>query len=87
MTITLELPPEAGANLIAQAKARGLSLDACLTTVIATQAGEAPQRRVISAQEVNRLLDEAADMIPEGIPPLPEKTMSRESLYTREDEW
>jgi hypothetical protein len=38
MIITLELPPEAEANLVAQAKARGLSLDAFVRTIITTQA-------------------------------------------------
>ena len=38
MIITLELPPEVWANLVAQAKARGLSLDAFVRTIITTQA-------------------------------------------------
>jgi hypothetical protein len=39
MTIILELPPDGEASLIAQAKARGLSLDAFLQTIITAQAG------------------------------------------------
>jgi hypothetical protein len=38
MRITLELAPEAEASLVAQAKARGLSLDAFLRSIITTQA-------------------------------------------------
>jgi hypothetical protein len=37
MTITLELPPETEMSLLAQAEARGLTLDAYLQTVIATK--------------------------------------------------
>ena len=36
ITITLEIPTDAEANLVAQGKARGLSLDAFLRTVIET---------------------------------------------------
>jgi len=38
MTITLEVPPEAEAGLLAQANARGLSLDDYLRTILVTQA-------------------------------------------------
>jgi hypothetical protein len=38
-------------------------------------------------EEVNASFDEAADMIPESIPPLPDEALSREGIYTREDEW
>jgi hypothetical protein len=35
---------------------------------------------------VNRLLDEAADLVPAAAPPLSDEAMSRESIYNREDE-
>ena len=38
MTITVEIPPQAEAKLRQQARARGLTLDAFLTTIIADQA-------------------------------------------------
>lgn len=41
----------------------------------------------LSAEEIDRALDDAADLIPEGIPPLSDHAMSRESIYTREDDW
>jgi hypothetical protein len=41
----------------------------------------------LSAEEINAALDEAADMIPGGTPPLSDEALSRESIYTREDEW
>jgi hypothetical protein len=38
MKVTLELPPETETSLLAQAEARGLTLDAYLQAVIANQA-------------------------------------------------
>lgn len=40
-----------------------------------------------SAMDVEKWLDQAAALIPEGIPPLSDEAMSRESIYTREDDW
>jgi hypothetical protein len=85
MTITLELPPEAEANLVAQAKARGLSLDAFLRTIITTQA--AAMESVKSAQalpregeELDRAIDELFDTV--QVPPgVGEGAMRRENWY------
>lgn len=41
----------------------------------------------LSPEEFDKALEEIADMIPEGIPPLSDEALSRESIYTREDEW
>ena len=41
----------------------------------------------LTPEDVDQGLEEAADLIPEGIPPLSDEAMSRESIYTREDEW
>jgi len=46
-----------------------------------------PSPKQLTAGEVDRGLEEAADLIPEGIPPLSDEAMSRESIYTREDYW
>ena len=83
MTITLELPPEAEANLVVQAKARGLSLDAFLRTIIATQA--AAMESVKSVQglpregdDPDRAIDELFDTV--QLPPgVDEGAMSREN--------
>ena len=68
-------------------KACGLSVEAyiqkCLS--LSAQTLVEPARR--SAEEANRLIDEAADVILAGVPPLPAETMSRESIYSRQDEW
>ncbi|WP_273037953.1 hypothetical protein [Iningainema tapete] len=40
----------------------------------------------MSAKEIDEALEELATSIP-VVPPLSEQAMSRESIYTREDEW
>src|SRR5258708_7495058 len=52
MTITLELPPDAEAKLVAQAKARGLSLDAFIRTIITTQAAAFESTKLAQALPV-----------------------------------
>ncbi len=85
MTIVLELPPEAEASLIAQAKARGLSLDAFLRTLITTQAGaEAPVKAMrdllCEGEDLDRAIDELFDTV--QVPPgVGEGVMRRENWY------
>jgi hypothetical protein len=86
LTITLELPPDLEARLVAEAKAKGVPVD----EVIKAYLYHAPHARStgrISAAELDRCFDEAADVIPEGTAPLSEEAVSRESIYTREDDW
>lgn len=86
MTITVELPPEVEERFLAQARVRGLTLDAYVQEFLA-RSGQVPAPAPsLSADELNRLLDEAADFVPRGLP-LSDYAMSRESIYTREDEW
>lgn len=40
----------------------------------------------LSTEDLNRMLDEAADLAPSG-GTMSEFALSRESIYTREDEW
>jgi hypothetical protein len=92
MTITLELPPEAEANLVAQAKARGLSLDAFVKTIVANQAAAAASVKPLEtlplqAEELDRAFEELADLVPNGTPILSDEALSRENIYTREDNW
>lgn len=86
MTITVELSPEIEERFIAQARVRGLSLDAYVQECLARSAHAHQQPPTLSADELNRLLDEAADLVPSGLV-LSDHAMSRESIYTREDEW
>jgi hypothetical protein len=74
MTITLELPPEAEAKLVAQAKARGLSLDAFLRTIITTQAAAMESVKPVQSlsregEDRDRAIDELFDtvQVPPGV--------------------
>jgi hypothetical protein len=86
MTVTLELPPDLEARFLAEAKAKGVPIG---EVVKAHLYDTQPERRAyqLTAEEVDRGLEEAADLIPEGIPSLSDEAMSRESIYTREDDW
>jgi len=85
MTVTLELPPEIGATLASQAEARGLSLDAFLRVIIATQA--AAMESMSSAQplpreveDLDRAIDELFDAV--HVPPgVGEGALRRENWY------
>jgi hypothetical protein len=85
MTITLELPPDAEANLAAQAKARGLSLDAFLRTIITTQAAAMESLKSVETlpregEDLDRAIDELFDTV--QVPPgVGEGAMRRENWY------
>jgi hypothetical protein len=92
MTITLNLPPETEQTLLAQAKARGVSLDVFLQTIITTQAAAAEAMKPLQdlardGGELDRAFEEMADLVPVGTPILSDEALSRESIYSREDEW
>ncbi len=86
MTITVELPPEIEERFLAQARDRGLSLNAYVQEYLALSAQKQLPPTKLSPEDLNRMLDEAADLVPSG-GPLSDFAMSRESIYTREDEW
>ena len=44
-------------------------------------------RKELSPEEYERAWEEIADMIPDNIPDIPEEALSRESIYTREDDY
>ena len=79
--------PEIEERFLAQAQARGLSLDAYGKEFLSLSATAPTQLTTLSPEEVNLLLDEAADLVPGDVPPLSDYAMSREGIYTREDEW
>jgi hypothetical protein len=85
MTIVLELPPDTEASLIAQAKARGLSLDAFLRTIITSQAGaEIPVKSMrdlsCEGEDLDRAIDELFDAV--QVPPgVGEGAIRRENWY------
>lgn len=88
MTITLELSPDLEARFLAEAKAKGVPVgDVVKAYLYDYRSPSVGGPNQPSAEEVDRSLDEAADLIPQGVPPLSDQAMSRESIYTREDEW
>jgi hypothetical protein len=86
MTVTLELPPDLEARFLAEAKAKGIPIGEVVKAYLYHAPAE-HRANQLTAEEVDRGLEEAADLIPEGIPPLSDEAMSRESIYTREDDW
>jgi hypothetical protein len=91
VTIPVLLSPEEQAALSAEAKAQGVSIDsllhkAVLEIISSAREVKQPQQQ-LSPEEFERAFEEMADMIPENAPPIPDEALSRESIYTREDEW
>ena len=85
MTITLELSPATEATLVAQAEARGLSLDAFLRTIIITQAAamepmKSVQKLPHEGEDLDRAIDELFDIV--QVPPgVGQGAMRRENWY------
>jgi hypothetical protein len=86
MTITLELPPEFEARFVAEASAKGVSVGEVVSAYL-IHAALVRSAKQLSADDVERGFEEAADLIPEGFPPLSDESISRDSIYTREDDW
>ena len=84
MTITLKLPPETEVSLLAQAEARGLTLDAYLQTVIVNQAAIESVKPVRSLPRAGEDLDHAIDEVFDTVqvpPGVGEGAMRRENWY------
>jgi hypothetical protein len=79
MTVRLELKPDVEANLAAQARARGVPLDAYLQSVIEDLA-RADAARPASFKEIEAILDALAEM-GRDLPHLLSPAFSRESIY------
>ena len=83
MTLRLELNPEVEANLVAQAEARGVPLDAYLQRVIEDLGRSRPSPST-SLNDMRRTLDMLADM-GRGLVQLPPSAFTRESIYRDHD--
>ena len=83
MTLRLELKPEIEANLAAQARAKGIPLDAYLQNVI-KELGRTEAVRPASLQELEATLDALAEM-GKDLPHLPSSAFDRESIYRDHD--
>ena len=84
MTITVELPNDMEARFAAEAKAKGVCISQIVKDYLVHLARTRKGTEQLTAEELDRALEEAADLIPEGIPPLCDEAMSRETIYTQE---
>jgi hypothetical protein len=88
MTVTLELRPEVESQLVAQANARGLSLEEYLKRLVEVQASARAavnSVQTMSYDEWERGFEALIDSFPQQ-PVLSDEAISRDSIYTREDE-
>ena len=83
MTVRLDLKPDVEANLAAQARARGISLDAYLQSVIEDLA-RTESAVPASLQDLEATLDALAEM-GKDLPHLSSSAFSRESIYQDHD--
>ena len=81
MVVTVDIPDE----LAAQAKARGLSLEALVQEILAQQLAARPvgTRQPDTPEEIRAWIDSLAQ-VSDKIPPLPD-TLSREWIYQDHD--
>jgi hypothetical protein len=80
MVVTVDIPDE----LAAQAKARGLSLEAYVQEILAQQLGHCEQTRQLRTPEQIRAWLDSLAQFSDKIPPLP-PTISREWIYQDHD--
>jgi hypothetical protein len=86
MTITLELPPDLEARFVAEAKATGVHVSEVVKAYL-YHAVPGRNHKLPTVDEIDGAFEEAARIIPEAVPPLSDEAMSRETIYTRQDDW
>ena len=87
MIITLDIPPEIEANLVAEAQARGLSLEAYVKELLQQRVRgrlAADSARRMTYEEWECDFEAFIDSFPQQ-PLLSDPAVSRDSIYTRED--
>lgn len=89
VNVPVPLTTEEENALLAHAQAEGVSVASLIQRAVLGIIKADPERngRHATAEEVERFFEEAADLVPAGTPALSDEAMSRESIYTREDEW
>jgi hypothetical protein len=86
MTVTLELKPEIEEELVARARAAGLSTEEFVNRELERLVASTPPTSKLTPEERVRLWNEFLASHSVGGPPLSDYAVSRESIYTREDE-
>ena len=84
--MTLELKPEIEEKLLARARAAGLSTEDFVNRELERRVASTPPPSKLTPEERVRLLNEFLASHSVGGQPLSDYAVSRESLYTREDE-
>ena len=91
VTIPVPITPEEQVALQAQAEAEGVSVDVLLHRavqhVLAGNVDAQQSQRELSGEALEKAFQEMADLVPESVPSIPDDALSRENIYTREDEW
>lgn len=90
VTVPVRLTEEEQSALLAQAKAEGVSVDLLLRKAVLQVIAAAPldpSVHQLDPEDFEKAFEEMADMIPESVPAIPDEALTRESIYTRENEW
>ncbi len=86
MAILLELEPEIESRLMAQAAAQGTSVEVLLKTLVEGLLASSWQGSISPQERAERFVNWARSHSSIKAPPLSDDAISRESIYTREDE-
>jgi hypothetical protein len=88
ITVPVPLTSDEETALLAQAKAQGVSVDSLLRQAVLRIISAAPQVKQdqFSEEQWEKEFEEWLDSLP-SLPALSDEAISRESIYTREDEW
>jgi hypothetical protein len=85
-TMTVTLKPDLEEELTARAQAEGLSIEEFVNRELARVVANPPSGSKLTPEERVRLWNEFLAKHSVGGPPLSDYAVSRESIYTREDE-
>jgi len=88
ITVPLNLTPAEEAALAARANAEGVSIESLLHEAVLhlIARGQDEGRAALTADQWETELVEWLDSMPD-VPSLSDEALSRENIYTREDEW
>ena len=88
MVVKIPLTPEEETKLQAQAKAEGVSIDTLLPRAVLQMitAASEPDTGPLKPEEWEKEFEEWLDGLP-TLPKLSDEAITRENIYTREDEW
>jgi len=84
--VTVTLKPDLEEELKARADAEGLSTEELVNRELEKLVASAPASSKLTPEERSRLWEEFLEQFSVDGPPLSDYAVSRESIYTREDE-